>query len=373
MIFSWQNMIYQSTPEAISHLNSGKRIIYAGTDPTAPHLHPGHSILFMFLKALQQANHEVIFLLGGITTRIGDPTGRNETRKILSKEIIDQNTKTIIETIRATLGDDICIVNNQDWLESITLPELLTNYLPKFSLNKMIKNTTFAQRLNANIGLSLQEIMYPVLQGIDFAILNETKNCTVQVGGSDQWNNIVSGLNIKNNLHGITIPLLTDSQGKKLSKSHFQDISIHPSEDPWKVWQFFFNLDDQITQMLKNFMGYKIEDLFELKTKIATDFTELHFGKLQAENAKEQSRQIFQEKNLDFLPIIYINSNLKLFEILVVNKLAKSNSIARHLIRTNAVKVNNQIVTDEMLQISMTSTIMIGKKGVRVEIKKIIG
>lgn len=368
MKFYWEDMIYQNTKEAINHLKTSKRVIYVGTDPSAPYLHPGHSIIFAFLKSLQEDGHKIIFLIGGITGIIGDAAGKSQTRKMLDIQVIKNNTLTIIETIYATLGNNIEIINNEEWLAKLELPKFLAEYCSKFSVNKMLKNTTFAQRLNEDASLSLQEILYPILQGIDFVTLYKNKNCTVQIGGSDQWANILAGINIQDDLHAITVPLLTNAQGKKLSKSDFGDVSIHPNANPWKVWQFFFNLNDTSIRMLAKFLRYH-ESPNEKKEKIATAFTELHYGKRAAEEAKEQSYQIFQEKNLDYLPLKYAANNLSLCDLLVQIYLTTSKSKARKLIRNSAVKINGIIVIDELATITLPVKIMINKIGARVEKK----
>lgn len=369
MKFYWEDMIYQNTKEAINHLKASKRVVYVGTDPSAPYLHPGHSIIFAFLKSLQEEGHKIIFLIGGITGIIGDSAGKSQTRNMLDIEVVKKNTLTIIETIYATLGDNVEIINNEEWLTTLQLPQFLAEYCSKFSVNKILKNTTFAQRLSEDANLSLQEILYPVLQGIDFVTLYKNKNCTVQIGGSDQWANILAGINIKKDLHAITVQLLTNSQGKKLSKSDFDDISIHPNANPWKVWQFFFNLNDISIGMLAKFLRYEEPISKEQRKRIATDFTELHYGKKAAEAAKEQSYQIFQQKNLDYLPLKYAANNLSLCDLLTQIHLTTSKSNARKLIRDGAVKINGVVAIDELAIVALPVKIMINKNGVRVEKK----
>lgn len=297
----WEKLIYQQTQGAVDHLKTGSRTIYMGTDITAPSLHQGHLIALLLLKALKDAGHKIIIVLGGSTSLIGDPTDKDSERPAISRAQISENIDKIRECVELILGKDVTILNNSDWLDKISWIDMIVKYGRKVSVNSLIKTETFHRRLAANKPLSFLELSYPLCQAYDFVFLKEHYDCTVQVGGSDQWSNILTGVHMGECLHAITCPLLLGSNGKKISKSEGKNEWLHPSMgSAFDLWQFFRNLDDETINSMK-YIETDTQDPNERKIQIATHMTSLVYGE-QAMEVQRQAEEIFSKGSIDHYP-----------------------------------------------------------------------
>jgi tyrosyl-tRNA synthetase len=337
-----------------------------GTDITAKSLHAGHLVLLLMLKRLKDDGHRVVILLGGATSLIGDPTGRNKQRPMLSTEDIQNNIDGIKKSVRAVLGDDIFFVNNADWLSELRWIDMLRQLGPKVSINKLIKTDTFAQRLNNNENLSFLEICYPLCQAFDFVHLNREYECTVQCGGSDQWSNILAGAGLQEGLHGMTCPLLTDSKGRKISKSTTQEAWINPEiSTAFELWQFFRNLPDDVILNMHYVEFNRDAEINQQKAQVASYMTALVHGESATRKAEEQSAHIYAAGMTDALPERKVSAGV-LHKVLRELGLAQSGSAARALVRQGAVKIDGVVVNDECMCIDKECAVMTGKKGYKV-------
>lgn len=370
LVKPWERFVFQETNGTSTHLKTGLRTIYLGTDITAPSLHPGHLVPLLFLKKLREAGHKIIIILGGTTSLIGDPTGRDSQRLALTPADIQQNIDRIRDCISLVLGPETLILNNADWLTDIKWIDMIREIGSKISVNKLIKTDTFECRLQNNQPLSFLEICYPLCQAYDFMHLNKQYGCTIQCGASDQWANILTGTHLIDGMFGITCPLLTDHQGRKISKTTHQTVWLHPSlNTAFELWQFFKNLPDHSAQQLLAMLPeLSNEDINTSKTSLAEYLTALVHGNQEARKASQQAQAIFVTGNLDALPILTLpNNSYLLHELVSATKIAETKSKARQLIRQNAVKIDNQQVVNEATTINLPCTITIGKKGYRLQ------
>ncbi|ADG40262.1 MULTISPECIES: tyrosine--tRNA ligase [Leuconostoc] len=276
----WRGALNQVTDEAglLEAMTNGKIGAYVGTDPTADSLHLGHLIPFMVLKRFQNAGGKAVIIIGGATGAIGDPRPTTE-RKLLTQEQLSENEKGITAQVTKLFGDrDTRIVNNNDWLGKLTLTDFLRDYGKLFSINVMLKKDVVASRLET--GISFTEFTYQVLQGIDFHELWRREDVQLQIGGSDQWGNITSGIDLIHSLEGntakafgLTIPLMTDSTGKKFGKSEGNAIWLDPKKtSPYTFYQFWLNQNDaDVVKYLKYFTFLTVEEIDALAKEIDTN------------------------------------------------------------------------------------------------------
>ena len=276
----WRGALNQVTDEAglLEAMTNDKIGAYVGTDPTADSLHLGHLIPFMVLKRFQNAGGKAVIIIGGATGAIGDPRPTTE-RKLLTQEQLSENEKGITAQVTKLFGDrDTRIVNNNDWLGKLTLTDFLRDYGKLFSINVMLKKDVVASRLET--GISFTEFTYQVLQGIDFHELWRREDVQLQIGGSDQWGNITSGIDLIHSLEGntakafgLTIPLMTDSTGKKFGKSEGNAIWLDPKKtSPYTFYQFWLNQNDaDVVKYLKYFTFLTVEEIDALAKEIDTN------------------------------------------------------------------------------------------------------
>lgn len=276
----WRGALNQVTDEAglLEAMTNGKIGAYVGTDPTADSLHLGHLIPFMVLKRFQNAGGKAVIIIGGATGAIGDPRPTTE-RKLLTQEQLSENEKGITAQVTKLFGDrDTRIVNNNDWLGKLTLTDFLRDYGKLFSINVMLKKDVVTSRLET--GISFTEFTYQVLQGIDFHELWRREDVQLQIGGSDQWGNITSGIDLIHSLEGntakafgLTIPLMTDSTGKKFGKSEGNAIWLDPKKtSPYTFYQFWLNQNDaDVVKYLKYFTFLTVEEIDALAKEIDTN------------------------------------------------------------------------------------------------------
>ena len=378
--FKDRGYFYQCTneDELSGLLNKEKIKGYIGFDCTAESLHVGSLLQIMCLRLLQKHGHKPIVLLGGGTTRIGDPSGKDKTRKILSEQEIDKNIKSIEKILKKFLKDDNpktkpIFVNNYSWLKGLNYITFLRDIGKHFTINKMLTFESVKTRLEREQSLSYMEFNYMILQAYDFLELNKKENCSLQIGGSDQWGNIVNGTELikrhsGNQAYGLTTPLITLASGAKMGKTEtgavWLDEKLLSSYDYWQFWR---NIDDRdVIKFLKMFTDLnteeidkiKNEDINQLKIKLANETTSMLHGKKAAQNSEQAAKEAFSGTSLGSnLPSIKIkkkdiNNKITVVDLIILSKLEKSKSEIRRLIKGNAIKLNDKIISDEKLIIS---------------------
>ncbi len=359
---------------------TGTLTAYMGFDCTAPSLHAGSMMAIMAMRRLQQAGHKPIILLGGGTTRIGDPSGKDSARQILTPEKIEENKAGIRKNFEnlITFGDgptDAVLVDNADWLLDLNYIDLLRDVGKHFSINRMLTFESVKQRLDRDQPLSFLEFNYIILQSYDFVELHKRFGCSLQMGGSDQWGNIVSGIDLGRrmtsaDLFGLTIPLLTTSTGAKMGKT--ADGAVWMNGDmlaPYDFWQYWRNVDDAdvgrflrlLTDMpmdevtrLEALEGAEINDA---KKVLANEITALVHGRDAAQIAEQTAQKTFEQGAIgDDLPRISVGADrlsagINILDALVETGLAKSKGEARRLIKQNGAKLNDGPIQDDQVMI----------------------
>ncbi|MDC3039149.1 tyrosine--tRNA ligase [Candidatus Pelagibacter sp.] len=366
--------------ESLSGLMDKKKIrAYIGFDCTAQSLHVGSLLQIMCLRLLQKHGHQPIILLGGGTTRIGDPSGKEETRKILTEKEIEKNIKNIKKVFSIFLDNKNSktrpiYVNNYKWLGKLNYIKFLREIGKHFTINKMLSFDSVKLRLEREQSLSYMEFNYMILQAYDFLELNKTKNCLMQIGGSDQWGNIVNGVELvkrysSKQVYGLTTPLITLASGAKMGKTEkgavWLDKKLLSSYDYWQFWR---NTDDRdVVKFLKMFTdkdiseieSIKEKNINDLKTLLANEATTLLHGKSAALKALETAKKTFAGGSGDELPVIkikkdQINNGLNIIDLSIKTNLFSSKSEIRRTIKNSGLKVNNSTVTDENLAINVS-------------------
>ena len=347
---------------------------YIGFDCTAKSLHIGSLVQIMFLRWLQRFGHQPVILLGGGTTKIGDPSGKDSMRKIIRVSEIEAN-KTSIKKILTKFLDfnsknQAIIVDNSEWLDQLNFIKFLRDFCSHFSINKMLGLESVKLRLNKRKSLSFLEFSYSLLQSFDFYYLYNNKNCILQIGGSDQWGNIISGIELirkkmQREVFGVTTPLITTSNGIKMGKTEHGAIWLNSEMlSPYKYWQFWRNTEDlQVIKFLKLFTDIPLEqidkfsnitgkELNDAKILLADEATKICHGVSAALHARSISHEIFKMNNItdNFenykLDTKIINTGIQLFKLLVLCGFSQSNSDAKRLILGGAIKINNYIIKD---------------------------
>ena len=349
---------------------------YIGFDCTAPSLHAGSLLPIMMLRRLQQAGHKPIVVIGGGTTRVGDPSGKDTARQLLTDAQIDANIKGIRQVFDRflTFGDgpsDALMVNNRDWLDGLNYIDFLRDYGRHFSINRMLSFDSVKLRLEREQPLSFLEFNYMILQAYDFVELNRRHGCTLQMGGTDQWGNIVNGIELGRrvegaHLHGLTTALLTTASGAKMGKTAAGAVWLDADMlAPFDYWQYWRNAADaDVGRFLRLFTELPLDeiarlekldgqDLNEAKKILATEATALAHGRAIAETATEAARATFEQGGLSAdLPSVTIETSaldagLGVLSAFVVAGLCTSNGEARRQIKSGGVRVNDTAVTDE--------------------------
>ena len=378
--FKDRGFYYQCTnDEELSNLLDTKKIkAYIGFDCTAESLHVGSLLQIMCLRLLQKHGHQPIVLIGGGTTRIGDPSGKDKTRKILNEDEINKNIKNIEKILTNFLDNDSdttkpIFVNNYDWLKELNYISFLRDVGKHFTINKMLTFDSVKLRLEREQSLSYMEFNYMILQAYDFLELNKKKECVLQIGGSDQWGNIVNGVELikrysGNQAYGLTTPLITLASGAKMGKTETGAIWLDKNYlSPYDYWQFWRNTDDRdVIKFLKIFTDLEIEEIEsikdnninDLKKLLANKATEMLHGSDEAIKSEQTAKEAFSgDADSSNLPSINldknkINSETSIIEILILSKLEKSKSEIRRLIKNNGIKINNEVLNDENLKIN---------------------
>jgi len=371
--FKDRGYFYQCTNEnELSDLLDKKSInAYIGFDSTASSLHVGSLMQIMCLKLLQNHGHRPIVLLGGGTTRIGDPSGKEETRKILSEKQIEQNIKNIKNVFKIFLKTKNpklkpIFVNNYKWLGKLNYIKFLREIGRHFTINKMLSFDSVKLRLDREQSLSYMEFNYMILQAYDFLELNKNKNCLMQIGGSDQWGNIVNGVELikrqsGNQVYGLTTPLITLASGAKMGKTEKGAVWLDKKLlSAYDYWQFWRNIDDRdVIKFLKMFTDISISEIENVKNNninnlkilLANKTTEMLHGKKEAIDAEKLAKSTFQENSSgENLPSIKIDKNIldkNIVDLISYVNKSLSKSEIRRLIKSNGVKINNIKIVDE--------------------------
>jgi len=347
---------------------------YIGFDCTANSLHVGSLLQIMILRLLQKHGHRPIVLLGGGTTLIGDPSGKDSTRKILKQKDIKKNIKNIKKIFEKLLNfksknTKPIFVDNYTWLGKLNYIDFLRKIGSQFTLNKMLTFESVKSRLDREQSLSYMEFNYMILQAFDFYKLYEREKCILQLGGSDQWGNIVNGVDLirriqKKDAFGLTSPLITLSSGAKMGKTEKGAVWLNEKLfSPYDYWQFWRNSDDKdVHRFLKFFTDIDVntitkleetKDINELKIILANETTKILHGKIHSSKAEKIAADVFKFGKInESLPSKKISrknveTGIKLLELLVNNKIMSSKSEARRAINNKGVKINDLLVVDE--------------------------
>ena len=376
--FKDRGYFYQCTDEiALSKKLSSESIKgYIGFDCTARSLHVGSLLQIMCLRLLQKHGHKPIVLLGGGTTRIGDPSGKDKTRKILEDNEIENNIRSIEKILKKFLNTDDdkispIFVNNYSWLSNLNYISFLRDIGKHFTINKMLSFDSVKLRLEREQSLSYMEFNYMILQAYDFLELNKKENCVLQIGGSDQWGNIVNGVELvkrysSKEVYGLTTELITLASGAKMGKTESGAIWLDKELFPvFDYWQFWRNTDDRdVLKFLKMFTDLQIseiekisnQNINEQKIILANEATSMLYGSKEAIDAENIAKKSFSENSSgEHLPDTKIdkstlnNDVINLISI-IDKKLSKSE--IRRLIKSNGIKINNNIISDEKFTIS---------------------
>tara|TARA_Y100000590_G_scaffold66527_1_gene72066 strand:+ start:3091 stop:4332 length:1242 start_codon:yes stop_codon:yes gene_type:complete len=375
--FQKRGYFNQCTDQAnLSELMSKSKIkAYIGFDCTASSLHVGSLMQIMCLRLLQKYGHQPIVLLGGGTTLIGDPSGKDETRKIIDKKEIDKNIKNIENVFKIFLKSKNpktkpIFVNNYSWLNKLNYINFLREIGKHFTLNKMLTFDSVKLRLEREQSLSYMEFNYMMLQAYDFYELNKRYKCILQIGGSDQWGNIVNGTDLirrknKKQAYGLTTPLITTSSGVKMGKTEKGAVWLNKKMlSPYDYWQFWRNTDDKdVINFLKLFTDLEIEkienleksisDINKLKILLANETTKMLHGEKFAKDSELTAKKTFEEKSIGKnLPVINIKKNtisngINILDLVIITKLATSKSEIRRMIKNSGLKINNETVSDD--------------------------
>jgi tyrosyl-tRNA synthetase len=379
----WRGFIHQQSDAGALDEIAATRVLtgYIGYDATAPSLHVGHLMQIMMLRWLQKTGGKPIALMGGGTTRIGDPSFRDEARPLLTDEKIDENLAGIKAVFAKFLefGEGktgAIMVNNRDWLDKLQYIDFLRDYGRHFSVNRMLSFDSVKLRLDREQNLSFLEFNYMILQAYDFVELNRQYGCELQMGGSDQWGNIVNGIELARRtagaqVYGLTSPLLTTSSGAKMGKTASGAVWLNADMlSPYDYWQYWRNVEDaDVGRFLKLFTELPLDEIARLealggseineaKKVLATETTAMVHGRAEAEKAAEAARTAFEEGAISAdLPTVEtgeLAGGLGLLTALVQAGLCASTSDARRQIKGGAVRVNDTAVSDEKMVLTMS-------------------
>lgn len=352
-------------------LEKEKITFYIGFDPTADSLHVGHFIAMMFMAHMQKAGHRPIALLGGGTAMVGDPSGKTDMRKMLTKEQIQHNVDSIKKQMSRFIDfsdDKALIVNNADWLLDLNYIDFLREVGSHFTVNKMLSAECFKKRLATDNGLSFLEFNYMLMQGYDFYVLNKKYGCKMELGGDDQWSNMIAGVNLvrkksQENVFAMTCSLLTNSQGEKMGKTVGGALWLDPERvSPFDFYQYWRNVADADVYKCLSLLTFVPMDevkklcavegsaMNEAKKVLAFEVTKLVHGEEEAKKAEEASKALFAGgADMSNVPTEELSADMlegTLLDALVSVKIFPSKSEGRRLIQQGGVTLNNEKVTD---------------------------
>ena len=356
-------------PQEIKDLFGKESVpFYIGIDPTADSLHVGHFVSLMVASHMQKCGHKPIILVGGATAFIGDPSGKTDMRKMLSREEIDYNVECIkkqVERFVSFEGENgAIIVNNADWLLDLKFVDFVREIGSLFSVNKMLNAECYKQRLET--GLTFFEMSYMFMQSYDFWYLYNKYGCKLEMGGNDQWSNIIGGVDLirkigKDDSYGLTFKLLTTKEGKKMGKTEKGALWLNPDKtSPYEFYQYWRNVEDDSVEnvlnmltflpveKIKDLTAYKDERINEAKKVAAFEITKLIHGEEEAKKAEEASNALFNgQGSLDNMPTVNVEAyDISLIDAIIKTNIAPSKGQARTLITQGGISLNDEKITD---------------------------
>jgi tyrosyl-tRNA synthetase len=390
-LLSERGYIHQVTDATALDALATKQVVpgYIGFDATAPSLHIGSMVQIMMLRRLQQAGHKPIVLMGGGTTKVGDPSGKDESRRLLDDTVIDANIASIRRVFERflTFGDgptDAVIVNNADWLDAIEYIPFLRDVGRHFTINRMLAFDSVKLRLDREQPLTFLEFNYMILQAYDFLELSRRSACRLQMGGSDQWGNIVNGIELSRRVDGtevfgLTTPLITNADGSKMGKTAAGAVWLNDDALPaYDYWQYWRNVDDRdVGRFLRLFTDLPLDEIAQLeslegaeinqaKIVLANEATSLCRGVQAATLAAETARKTFEEGSAGAdLPTLAVSGSIAIVDALIGLGFCASKGEARRLIAGGGARVDGEKVADEAFTIAMAGNpvrVSAGKK-----------
>ena len=387
----FREIVAQSTNDekTADLINNKRAVFYLGCDPTADSLHVGHFVQMMLMSRLQKCGHSPICLFGGGTGFVGDPSGKNSMRRMMSKEEIDHNVKCFQNQMSKFLDiSNVTFVNNADWLCDLNYIEFLRDIGCYFNVNRMLAAECYKQRLED--GLTFFELNYMIMQSYDFLYLHNKFNCVMQIGGNDQWSNMISGVDLvrkktKHEVYALTTNLLTTSDGKKMGKTEKGALWLDPNKtSPYEFYQYWRNIHDsdvvKCMKMLTNIDVDTIENiellsgkqLNDAKELLSYELTKLVHGENEAEKSRKMSSKIFSLNEMSNAPEIFVDSDqlsdeISLVDLLLMSKMVSSKSEARRLIEQNGISVDGSLadISCKIKKESLKTGIVI-KKGKKI-------
>lgn len=392
-----RGFIYQFSGEnLVDVLDNGKQTVYLGIDPTAESIHIGNLVPYMLLNHLLKGGHKVVLLIGGATALIGDPSGRDSEREMVSQEVVEARAKKITSNIKKLTVGEIKFVNNYDWIKNLSAIEFLRDVGKHFTINTLIKKDAIKDRLNSENGISYTEFSYNLLQSYDYYHLHTKFGCTLQIGGSDQWGNITGGIDYirrktGNEVYGLTMPLVVDkATGKKFGKSMGNAVWLNEDmTSPYDLYQFWINTSDEsVFDYLRMFtflsldkieklelkhnnnkekrlaqetLAYEVVTFVHGKTKadLAKKLTSILFGKGDVESLSAEEQKLTKKYNL----IQKIAKGENIIDVLVRVGLVLSKTEARNLIQNNAVTLNGEVIKDSNFKFDKTKKVRLLRRG----------
>jgi tyrosyl-tRNA synthetase len=382
-------------PEQIKNLlNSDKKItFYLGIDPTADSLHIGHFFALRMFRHLQNAGHRGILVIGGATSMIGDPTGKSDMRKMLTREQVEHNLNEVKVLASRFVLPGTEILNNADWMDKFSYIDFMRSVCVYFNVNTMLASEAYSRR-RENGGLTFLEMGYMPMQAYDFVHLHNEKDCVLEIGGSDQWGNIVAGTelfrkmnleagNDKGEIYGLTSPLLMTADGKKMGKTEKGTLWVaRDKTTPYDFYQYFYNTADENTEMLLAlFTDIPMTEIKEMCTKdiilakkrMAFEITKLIHGEELAQQAADAANALFSGGNSENAPSFDLNmpSPMGILDFLVAVKLFDSKSEARRMVEQGGIQIDGEKITDKEYVVEPKDEIMV-QRGKKVFLKVII-
>ena len=377
-----RGVIFQTTERVEDLFNTQKVTAYQGFDATSDSLHIGNLVGIMILRRLEKAGHQPIVLLGGATTLVGDPSDKDKERPLLDEETIRKNMDSLKKVFNVYLENPI-IVNNADWLKPMGYIEFLRDVGRYFSVNRMLSFEFVKNRLNNNKSFSFLEMNYMLIQGYDFYHLFKEYHCHLQIGGSEQWGNIINGVELIHKTlgkeaHALTVPLITTASGGKMGKTaEGKAIWLNADKtNAYDFWQYFRNVDDRdVKKFFLIFTELSVDeietvtrsDINEAKKRLADEVTALLHGPHSLSTIHQTVAALFENKsgNIDSLPVIVIDStDLQLIDALVRGKVYSSRSEAKKGVLSGAIKIDEAKIIDPLTPIAwrQNQILTVGKK-----------
>lgn len=393
--------IYQSTniDKVEQNLKDKRVTFYLGIDPTADSLHIGHFFALMMFKRLQEAGHKGILVIGGATALIGDPSGKSDMRKMLTKESVERNlaeVKQLVKKFIKTDGDNPAIIlNNADWFKGYDYVDFMRDIGINFNIAKMLSTDIYANRIKQG-GLTFLEMGYMLMQAYDFVYLNKKYGCTLEIGGSDQWGNIIAGTSLYKKLNsenqreeivGLTCPLLLTKDGKKMGKTEKGTLWVaREKTTPYDFYQYFYNIDDEnVNMLLRLFTDIDLnkidsmcrDNILLAKKTMAYEITKLVHGEEEAKKAVEAAKGFFSQGSLENcpqykIPESMIKKGIDIISLAVNCGLVASKSEARRMIEQSGLSLNGEKVSDISMAVTLeefNNDALILKKGKKTFVK----